>query len=322
MLGHRHPHLTGAHYPVPAPQGTAMAAPHDSLLRFILPDAGVRGVAVRLGPAWQAIAQRGPYPPEYAGLLGEATAAAALFTGHAKVDGRLAVQLRGQGALSTLFAECTAAGTLRGIVRFDPGLAAPSRDLRDLGDGAVLAITIENPALGTREPMRYQGLVALDSASLAQAFEAYFRQSEQLQTRLLLACDGAHAAGLMVQKLPGDGGDADGWNRVGALFDTLSGEELLALPAGDVAHRLFHQEAPRLLGEKALRFACSCSTERVEAMLVSLGRPEADAAVEAGGGQAQVRCEFCGQDYQFDAGQVGRMFLQQATRLEGPTGVH
>lgn len=295
-------------------------SPHDLQLRFLLPTAGVRGVVVQLQDTWQAISQRSVYPHAIAELLGEAAAAAALFTGHAKVDGRLSVQLRGQGGLRTLFAECTAAGTLRGIAQLDDAildgsLPPPSRDLRTLGRDALLAITIENPGLGTREPMRYQGLVEINAESLDEAFEGYFRQSEQLPTRLLLACDGQRAAGFMLQTLPGDPGDRDGWTRVNALFDTLQAAELLALAPADVVHRLFHEEAPELLGEQALRFACSCSRERVGAMLVALGAREAEAAAAAGGGEAQVRCEFCGQDYRFDQTQLGVLFRFAAAEL-------
>lgn len=284
----------------------------DLQLRFLLPAAGVRGVAVHLGQTWQAIAERAAYPAAAAELLGEAAAAAALFTGHAKVDGRLSVQLRSQGAIRTLFAECTAAGTLRGIVRLDEAQAAPSRDLRQLGEDALMAITIENPTLGGGDPVRYQGMVALQAERLDHAFEDYFRQSEQLPTRLLLACDGHAAAGLMLQKLPGDEGDEDGFRRVGALFDTLNASELLALPSAEVIHRLFHEEAPQLVGEKPLQFGCSCSRERVEAMLVSLGREEADAAIEAGEGEARIHCEFCGQEYRFDAAGMAELFRQAA----------
>ncbi|GHB99684.1 Hsp33 family molecular chaperone HslO [Thermomonas carbonis] len=298
----------------------------DLQLRFLLPDAGVRGVVVHLDDTWTAMLGRADYPPAATELLGEAAAAAALFTGHAKVDGRLSVQLRADGAIRTLFAECTAAGTLRGIVRVSEAVAEgraepPSRDLRALGDDAVLAITIENPALGNREPMRYQGLVALDAGRLDEAFEGYFRQSEQLPTRLLLACDGQRAAGLMLQKLPGDEGDDDGFQRIGALFDTLGSDELLALAPADVVHRLFHEEAPQLLGEKPLRFACSCSRERVEAMLVSLGEPEARAAVEAGHGEASIHCEFCGQEYRFDVDAVGILFRDAAAELPTAPGI-
>lgn len=293
------------------PDTTPHAAP-DQLGRFLLPDAGVRGVHVRLDEAWREIRGGAEYPPAVAELLGESAAAAALFTGHAKVDGRLSVQLRGEGPLRTLFAECTAAGTLRGIAQLDQGEV--SRNLQEAAPGGVLAITIENPGKGGREPIRYQGLVALSAETLAGAFEGYFRQSEQLPTRLLLAADEGQAAGLMLQKLPGDGGDADGWDRASLLFDTLEPAELLAEPADVLIHRLFHQDAPQWLGRRPLRFACSCSRERVAAMLVSLGREEVDAAVEAGAGTAEVRCEFCGQAYRFDQAEAGALFaIPQAT---------
>src|SRR4029453_2001067 len=214
------------------------ASPHDAparhedrLTRFLLPEAGLRGVRVHLDDTWRQIRTRADYPDGIARLLGEAAAAAALFTGHAKVDGRLSVQLRGHGALRTLFAQCTAAGTVRGIAQVDEEVGEVSRDLRQLGPDAVLAITIENPSIDGRDPMRYQGLVALESDSLSGAFEDYFRQSEQLPTRLLLAADERQVAGLMLQKLPGDHGDDDGWARVGALFDTLQPQELLAWSA-------------------------------------------------------------------------------------------
>ena len=293
----------------------------DAQLRFLLPAAGVRGVAVHLGETWRSIAARAEYPAAAAELLGEASAAAALFTGHAKVDGRLSVQLRSAGAIGTLFAECTAAGTLRGIVRLNESAGAPARDLRALGADALLAITIENLPLGSGEPMRYQGLVALAAERLDMAFEDYFRQSEQLPTRLLLACDGNRAAGLLLQKLPGEEGDEDGFRRASALFDTLGHAELLALPPADVVHRLFHEEGPQLVGEKPLRFACSCSRERVEGMLVSLGRDEADAAVAAGDGRASVLCEFCGQGYGFDAGEIAALFSREASSQPAAPGL-
>ncbi|MGH8079398.1 MAG: Hsp33 family molecular chaperone HslO [Lysobacter sp.] len=300
---------------------TAADDDRDRLTRFMIETAGVRGVRVHLHDTWRQIRERAEYPAAAAEMLGEAAAAAALFTGHAKVDGRLSVQLRGEGALRTLFAECTAAGTLRGIVQLAEDGGDVSRDLRELGPQAVLAITIENPALNGRDPARYQGLVALESDTLAGAFESYFRQSEQLPTRLLLAADGTQAAGLMLQKLPGDEGDDDGWARVGALFDTLQTRELLELPTATLLNRLFHEDGVQLLGGKPLGFACSCSRERVEAMLVSLGREEADAAVDAAGGEAQVRCEFCGQSYRFDSNQIAGLFAAAAAEIQAPQRV-
>lgn len=287
----------------------------DRLSRFLLQTAGVRGVRVHLREAWRAVRANGPYPPAIEELLGEACVASALFTGHAKVDGRLSVQLRASGPLRTLFAECTASGTIRGIARYEGDGTGVSRDLRALGDDALLAITIENPS-PHGEPNRYQGLVGLTSESLSGAFEDYFRQSEQLPTRVLLAVDGDEAAGLMIQKLPGDTGDDDGWNRVSLLFDTLSTEELLGWPADVLLARLFPEDAPQLLGERPLVFGCSCSRARVEGMLASLGAEEARAAVVDG--EARVTCEFCGRVYVFTAGEVEHLLAGPVADVEPP----
>lgn len=283
-----------------------MTANSDSLIRFLLPDAGVRGVHVRLQATWQEILSHAQYPDAAAELLGEACVAAALFTGHTKIDGRLSIQLRSSSALRTLFAECTATGTLRGIAQLSDGEDAP-RDLSALGDDAILAITIENPGLDPREPQRYQSLVGLTAPELDEAFEDYFRQSEQLPTRLLLAADRNGAAGLLLQKLPGDEGDEDGGARASALFETLGKAELLATPAEQLLHRLFHEEHPELMGGKPLSFACSCSRERVEAMLQSLGEEEARAAA-VDTGAVEVRCEFCGREYHFPLTEFGILF--------------
>ncbi|MEO8365880.1 MAG: Hsp33 family molecular chaperone HslO [Pseudoxanthomonas sp.] len=293
-----------------------MSNPNDTQTRFLLPGAGVRGVCVHLQDTWRDILSHAEYPEIARGLLGQSCAAAALFTGHAKVNGRLSLQLRTRhAALRTLFAECTAQDTLRGIAQVTEGMDAPS-DLHQLGDDALLAITIENPGLDPREPQRYQSLVPLHAATLSEAFEAYFDQSEQLPTRLLLAADEDRAAGLMLQKLPGDGGDLDGWTRIGALFDTLKAGELLAVTADELLHRLFHEEAPEILATRPLRFACSCSRERVGTMLHSLGIVEARAALAEG--QAEIRCEFCGQRYLFDAAGIEELFASPPVRIQAP----
>ncbi|MCF7749185.1 Hsp33 family molecular chaperone HslO [Bacillus subtilis subsp. subtilis] len=293
-----------------------MTAQSDTLVRFLLPDAGVRGVHVHLDATWAEILSHAVYPPGAVELLGEASVASALFTGHTKVDGRLSIQLRSNTAMRTLFAECTAAGTLRGIVQLADGGDAP-RDLTTLGDDALLAITIENPGLDPREPQRYQSLVELSASGLDEAFEDYFRQSEQLPTRLLLAADGHRAAGLLLQKLPGDEGDNDGWSRASALFETLGKQELLDVAGNDLLHRLFHEETPELLGERALRFDCSCSRERVEGMLQSLGQEEARAAAEPTGA-VEVRCEFCGQEYHFPLTEFAILFSESGVSSPAP----
>jgi molecular chaperone Hsp33 len=280
-------------------------APSGLLSRFLLERSGLRGVHVRLDEAWRSICGRAAYPGRVTELLGETCAAVALFTGHVKVDGRLSIQLRGSGALRTLFAECTSAGSLRGLARFEPPLPDPL-DPRHFGADAMLAITIESALGEGREPQRYQGLVGLEADSLGAAFEGYFGQSEQLPTRILLAANGQHACGLILQQLPGASDDPDAWPRAQALFDTLGRDELLALPAETLLYRLFHEEGVRLVAQKPLRFGCSCSRARVGSMLLSLGREEAFDSLQDG--RVEVICEFCGQHYHFDPLDLEQLF--------------
>lgn len=279
---------------------------YDSLHRFMLERAGVRGVWVRLEHSWQAIQARANYPVGVLHRLGETCTAAALFTGHIKVDGRLSVQLRGTGALRTLFAECTAAGTLRGIARFEepiPQALTP----QSFGDGSVLAITIETLAPGAREPVRYQGIVSLEADSLANAFENYFLQSEQLPTRILLAATQTHTAGLLLQQMPNQKHDTDDWQRVSALFETLGTDELLETSHETLLWRLFHEENVQLLDKKELGFGCSCSRSRVEDVMRSLGADEALACLEQD--LATVHCDFCGQAYVFNRKDIKDLFI-------------
>ena len=286
----------------------------DTLSLFLLERSGVRGVLVRLDESWQAIQARAAYPVPVAERLGETCAAAALFTGHAKLDGRLSVQLRGTGALRTLFAECTAKGTVRGIAHYEEPLPEPLTP-RAFGEGSVLAITIENLPPGGQEMMRYQSMVGLDAGSLSEAFEEYFQQSEQLPTRVMLAADGQRAAALMLQQLPEGHKDLDGWTRASALFDTLALEELLGLPSQTLLFNLFHEDDVRLLGQRALAFGCSCSRARVAEVLRSLDLSETLAS--ARDGVTEVHCDFCGQAYSFSEQEVRDLFETAAANAPG-----
>jgi molecular chaperone Hsp33 len=271
----------------------------DVLHRFVLERAGVRGVLVRLGAAWREVAGRADYPLPLRELLGQSLAASALLTGNIKLDGALSIELKSTGALRLLFTECSDRGRLRGLARWNEPLL-DGLDLSAL-PGAVMAITIGHAERG----QRYQGLVELDRPHLADALESYFRLSEQLPARLLLAADGEHAVGLMLQKLPSEGGhdaveDQDAWNRVLHLTGTLGGAEMLATAPEQLLYRLYHEEVVRLFEPRPLAFGCSCSRERVESMLRSLGRDEVEATLAAREGEIEVICEFCAQRYTFD----------------------
>ncbi len=188
----------------------------------------------------------------------------------------------------------------------------------------------------------YQGVVPLHGdrheplQRVEQVLEHYMRQSEQIDTRLVLAADDVTAAGLLIQCVPGQGeGNLEGraghhredgttrsedFLRIATLAGTLTCEELLALGTRPLLHRLFWEETLRVFEPVAPRFACRCSRERVRGMLVKLGRAEVESvAVERGA--VEVGCDFCGQQYRFDAVDVGGMFTPGRDQPPGSEAV-
>jgi len=204
------------------------------------------------------------------------------------------MQVQGGGPLNLLLVECTSDRAMRALAQWN-GEVAPGT-LADLVGAGQLAITIDPSA----ERERYQGIVSLHGGSVADALEHYFAQSEQLDTRLWLAADNHQAAGILLQRLPQHGGEhADTWERAVHLGATLTRTELLALPVREILHRLYHEEDIRLYARTPVSFRCSCSRERVEAVLRMLGADEVQAII-AEQGDVRVECEFCGSRYRFD----------------------
>ena len=270
----------------------------DFKQRFLFPETDIRGELVRLDESLEAILGTHDYPLAVQGLVGEAVAAVALLAGTLKFSGRLSLQAQGRGPVSLLLAECTHDGQLRALARHDGELDTAANIGALIGDGTMV-ITI------TPDQVRqYQGIVPLEGDTLAQCLEGYFQQSEQLPTRLWLAAGNGRAAGLMLQRLPDQVASGDEnrnqWEHLEALAGTLKMEELLDLPAETVLRRLFHETPPRLPEAQPLRFGCTCSRERTENALLSLGADELKTLLDEDG-EATLTCDFCLSQQHFDA---------------------
>lgn len=281
---------------------------------------------MQLNKSWQEIRGQHDYPPSIANTLGQALAATTMLTATVKVQGRIILELRGNKGLKFLSAECTSNCDIRGIGRWDAPLV--ETDLHSLTDGGQLVISIVQDA----QPKPYQGIVSLESGSLAGALAHYFGNSEQLATSFWLAADERRATGLMLQKLPeaepsvdefsGDdlcAQDADGWNRISLLAKTLTSEELLQLSPQQLLTRLFHDERVRVFPETDVAYRCSCSRQRVGTMLRLLGAAEVRSVI-ADNGLVDVTCEFCGHQYIFDP--IDALALFHAEAGENPDQFH
>lgn len=314
----------------------------SELHKFLFDGLPVRGAMVRLTDAWVEIQRRrasnhisGAYSDPVAQLLGQMLAAGVLMQSHIKFNGALLLQIQGDGPLKLAVAEVRCDLTLRATasVQGDIDPAAGLQEMVNIGGGGRCAITLD-PQDRRPGQQPYQGIVSLQGAgaqapqTLAQALEFYMLQSEQLDTVMVLAANSEVAAGLLLQRMPHSTPDdeqaQEHYRRIAHLAASLTSQELLTLDVDTVLHRLFWDE--KLLrfvpqqGSSGPRFACTCSRERVAGMLRNLGALEVQSIVRERG-QIEVGCEFCGQQYHFDAVDAAQLLTAPGSQPPAPTAV-
>jgi molecular chaperone Hsp33 len=292
----------------------------DRVLPFAVEPLDVRGRVVRLGPAVDHILTQHKYPPQVARLVGEAAALTVLLGSALKLEGRFQLQTKSDGSIDMIVVDFDAPDRLRAFARYDEKRLSEAQRSGDLLGRGHLAFTIDR---GT-ETSRYQGIVALEGQGLEAAAHQYFRQSEQIPTLVRLAVaenvtgDGVawRAGGLMVQFLPDsperqrqidlDPGDAprnytvatpdldEAWNEARALAETIEDHELVdpTLSSERLLFRLFHERGVKVYAAQAVRDACRCSRDRIDAMLRRF-TPQERADMIGDDGKIGVTCEFC-----------------------------
>lgn len=309
----------------------------DSVLPFQLDALGVRGRLIRLGSTLDEVIERHGYPLAVARPLAEAMVLCAMLATSLKYDGIFTLQISGDGPVRLLVTDLTTDGALRGYAQFDSwklavALGSGNHDAPDgyvpklFGQGR-LAFTVDQGP----HTERYQGVVPLEGATLADCAHTYFRQSEQLPTGIKIAArrepaaDGSHhwrAAALMVQQMPEfDAGRLDidpeqredDWRRAVILMASATEAEMLdpKLPAATLLHRLFHEERPRAFERRPFAARCRCSRERIDRVLRSIRREELDDLRDTTG-RVAVKCEFCSTEYAYDEGDLDRVYASAA----------
>lgn len=284
----------------------------DTLQRFLFENAAIRGEVIQLDSSWQAVIEKHDYPTSVKHLLGEMLSAVVLLSATLKFSGKLSLQLQGSGPVSMMIAECTTGQEsevrhIRGIAHYSDVAAADN--LKELVGEGHLVMNLEPMGVVSKEKERYQSIVELVGDSLSDALGNYLVHSEQLDTQLWLASDAQRCGGLLIQRLPANDEikDQDAWERVHQLSATIKDDELLNLDAEEIVHRLYHEEDIRLFEKEPLKFYCSCSRERVATMLRSLGHDEVKSII-AEQGSVAVACEFCNQNYEYDAVDAEQLF--------------
>lgn len=283
----------------------------DLLHRFLFENTPIRGNTVHLNNTYNIALQHTDYPPILKNALGELMAAAALLAATLKLEnGALILQIQGKGPLNLLVVECSADLEMRATAKWEGEITGLS--FKELVGNGHFVITLDPKDGG----QTYQGIVPVEGDSISQILENYMQRSEQIETRIWLACDQQSAAGMLLQKLPNlPEHDADAWARTGFLAETVTDEELTTLPTERLLTRLFHEEDLRLFEPKNIVFKCSCSRNNVSNILKMLGAEEVESII-AEREKIEVNCDFCNASYVFDKVDAEQLF---ASDINAPT---
>ena len=284
----------------------------DLRQRFFIEDSPVRGEVVHLEETLQTILKQRDYVPAVQVLMGEMLCATALLASTLKIKGRISLQIQASGTFKWAMAECNHLGEVRALADYeqDPRFLSAedsSTVLKSLVS-PVLFINIE-PEFGER----YQGIVPLDKANLAECLMQYYDLSAQIPTRIVLASNAERAGGLLIQLLPRNSEeeqqrvDEDLWPRVTMLTETLKAEELTDLDVNEILYRLYNEEQVRLPEVEALRFGCTCSKERCANALIQIGVSAVRETLEYQN-PITMDCQFCSTQYSFSAEEALGLF--------------
>ena len=312
----------------------------DHVVPFQVEGLDVRGRAVQLGPMLDAILERHNYPLPVARLVAETVVLTVLLGTSLKFEGKLIIQTKSNGPVDLVVADFATPDRVRAYARYNEealkiaeenGLTQPQHLL---GEG-ILAFTIDQGV----HMQRYQGIVPLDGASLEEIAGVYFRQSEQIPTKVRLGVaelldrdeNGKprhrwRAGGMVAQFLPEspermrqrdlNGGDGDAtdtnddfevddlWGEASVMVQTIDADELTDPTVGTerLLYRLFHERGVKVYPPQAVYDKCSCSREKLRDVLASLSQDDIDHAAEDG--LVSVTCEFCSTTYRFEATEV------------------
>ncbi|MGQ0442239.1 MAG: Hsp33 family molecular chaperone HslO [Methylophilaceae bacterium] len=283
----------------------AMTHSADSLHHFIFENTPIRGNLVHLNQTFHDVLQHQTLPLVLKKALGELMAASVLLSSTLKMEGTLILQIQNKGALKLLVVECNSTLQIRATAKWSGEIADHTAFL-DLIQQAHCIITLD-----PKEGEPYQGIVPIEGETIAEMLEHYMLRSQQIDTKLWLNCDGENVAGMLIQKLPElPLQDADAWNRINLLANTVSMQELQTLSPQQLLSRLFSEEDIRLFAAKPTQFHCSCNRTSVSNMLHMLGRAEIE-SILAEQGNITVNCDFCNRQYRFDAVDAATIFVSE-----------
>jgi molecular chaperone Hsp33 len=280
----------------------------DVLHHFLFEKTPIRGNLVRLNKTYTDVLQHQTLPKVIKEALGELLAASALLATTLKMNGALVLQIQSKGLLKLLVVECSSDLNMRATAKWDGEISNNTTFINLIKDGQCV-ITLDPKDGGS-----YQGIVPIEGESISEMLENYMLRSQQIETKLVLNCSEENATGMLLQKLPDlPEQDADAWNRISILADTITNNELRTQAVAQLLTKLFNQEDIRLFDAKPTKFHCRCSRQSVSNMLHMLGHNEIENILQEQT-NIEVNCDYCNLQYQFDKVDVAIIFSDETSQ--------
>lgn len=288
----------------------------DYLVRGTAAGGQIRAVAVVTTSLTEEARKRHDTYPTATAALGRVLTAALLMGATLAEEDTITLRVFGNGPLGGIIATADAQGLVRGYVQ-EPHTHLPATPQGKLDVGGAVGsqgFIYVTKDIGLGEP--YTGSAPLVSGEIAEDLTNYLMTSEQIPSvvalGVLVETDNAvrAAGGYLIQLMPGYSEDT--LNLLEKNVEkTMMASQMVAqgMTPEDMLQEVLSGLEFKMLENRNTSFACPCSKERLERVLISLGEEELASIISDQGG-AELVCHFCGDNYNFNKDELESLIKQ------------
>jgi len=285
----------------------------DYIIRATAADAGIRAFAATTKELVEKARQIHDTSPVITAALGRLLTGGVMMGAMLKgEDDLLTLQVSGDGPVRGMTVTAGSNGTVKGYA-VEPQVMLPKNAAGKLDvGGAVGRGTLRViKDMGLKEP--YVGQTALQTGEIADDLTYYFAASEQVPSSVGLGVlmeknnTVKQAGGFIIQLMPFAGEEV-----IGALEKNLAAFSTVTtvLDAGKTPEEMLQQLLagldPVITEKVPCQYECSCSRERMERAIISIGKKDIEEMINDGEA-IEVNCQFCGNSYRFSVEELKEM---------------
>ncbi len=277
----------------------------NELVRAIAANAQIRAFACNTREMAEDARRAHNTSPVVTAALGRLLSAGAMMGSMLKGDkDLLTLQVKGDGPMRGLTVTADAKGCVKGYP-IVPDVIVPANSLGKLDVGGAIGkgtLSVIKD-MGLKEP--YVGQTQLQTGEIAEDLTYYFAASEQVPSAVglgvLMNKDNTvrQAGGFIIQLMPfaEEGVIARLEENLAKVASVTALLEEGNSPAG-MLQILLNGMDPEITDTSEVFFRCNCSKERIERVLLSLGKEELSDMIQEGE-TIEVNCQFCNKSYSF-----------------------